>query len=188
MLKPNCLCPPRYCITCSKRAWAAALISPLTLMCLNHVDSELADWRQTACAILASLTILHYGCKYDDEPLLCHLIWHVFPQSLFMKHLALERENRAELKRMSACVWGNVSLTAECEQNANLMQEKVTLSADVLKQTSSQLCFSLSTLPSKQCCLNLMDCKMRSHVKALLQLQFFPPPPLKTYIAVIVLY
>lgn len=43
MLKPNCLYPPRYCITCSKRAGTAAVISPLTLMCLNHLDREMAE-------------------------------------------------------------------------------------------------------------------------------------------------
>lgn len=52
MLKPNCLYPPRYCITCSKRAGAAAVISPLTLMCLNHLDREMAYCRAQAGAPL----------------------------------------------------------------------------------------------------------------------------------------
>lgn len=52
MLKPNCLYPPRYCITCSERAGAAAVISPLTLMCLNHLDREMAYCRAQAGAPL----------------------------------------------------------------------------------------------------------------------------------------
>lgn len=52
MLKPNCLYPPRYCITCSERAGAAAVISPLTLMCLNHLDREMAHSRAQAGAPL----------------------------------------------------------------------------------------------------------------------------------------
>lgn len=58
MLKPNCLCPTRYCITCSKRAGAAAVISPLTLMCLNHLDREMAYCRAQADA-------LHYWTRFN---------------------------------------------------------------------------------------------------------------------------
>lgn len=51
MLKPNCLYPPRYCITCSRRA-AATVISPLALICLNHLDRQMALHRSRASTML----------------------------------------------------------------------------------------------------------------------------------------
>lgn len=67
MLKPNCLYPPRYCITCSKRARAAALISPLTLMCLNHLDREMAYCRAQAGAPLYRACFSFKNPHYDHD-------------------------------------------------------------------------------------------------------------------------
>lgn len=52
-MKPNCLLAPRYCVTCGERA---AVISPLTLMCLNHLGRERAAGVSSAAPSLSCTT------------------------------------------------------------------------------------------------------------------------------------